>query len=92
MSRVKPPVPVRSSSLDRRPTTEHDTPDKPMVLSFYGECGQGECPAGYDDTKTPTNENVHLLSNINNNYDVPRATTINVNQCEVPPPSYDQIT
>ena len=85
LSRVKPPVPVRTSSLDRRPTIIFSE-----KLSFYeGEGG----PVCFEDTKTPTNENVHLLSHINNNnYAVPRGSTNNVNQFDLPPPSYDQIT
>ena len=85
LSRAKPPVPVRTCSLDRRPTDIFSE-----KLSFYESDG---APTWPDDTKTPTNENVHLLSHINNNnYAVPRGSTNNVNQFDLPPPSYDQIT
>ena len=96
VTRVKPPVPVRTTSLDRKPSSQHISSEKyfnfSQKLSFY-EDSEGDHPTGFDDTKTPTNENVNLLSNLNNNnYAVPRGPTINVNQFEVPPPSYDQIT
>ena len=50
-------------------------------------------PNSYDDLKTPTNENIHILdsSNMTNNNFV-LYKNINMNHMDRPPPSYDQIT
>lgn len=50
-------------------------------------------PSSYDDLKTPTNENIHILdsSNMTNNNFV-LYKNINMNHMDRPPPSYDQIT
>lgn len=96
VGRVGPPVPVRTSSLDRGPGGEHPPPTPPTLWTANQKFSFYRSPAEFDDSKTPTNENVDLLSNINNNNyavpRVPRGRTINVNQLELPPPSYDQIT
>ena len=47
----------------------------------------------FDDMKTPTNENINIFDTAcvkNNNLVVYK--NININQFELPPPSYDQIT
>lgn len=47
----------------------------------------------FDDMKTPTNENINIFDSAcvkNNNLVVYK--NININQFELPPPSYDQIT
>ena len=47
----------------------------------------------FDDMKTPTNENINIFDAAcvkNNNLVVYK--NININQFELPPPSYDQIT
>lgn len=103
LTRVKPPVPVRTCSLDRRNNfddekfrpTNTGKADQFSSKLFLNDAAESEVsfPNSYDDLETPTNENIHLLdtSNMaNNNFVLYK--NINMNHMDLPPPSYDQIT
>ena len=104
LTRVKPPVPVRTCSLDRRSqlnladdNSSEKCPSELLLTEMTSSGSEASYPLGhFDDLKTPTNENIQLLgteavSNVTNNNFV-LYKNINMNHFELPPPSYDQIT
>ena len=88
MTRVRPPVPMRTCSLERHSVIDNSSSGSP----YYPQDSQY---SNFDDLETPTNENINLLNldcaNMTNNNMV-NNTPSNMRQFEVPPPSYDQIT
>jgi len=100
LTRVRPPVPVRTCSLDRRSNVDNNREDKSSQFStelflqkHTSTNSEDSYSNAFDDMKTPTNENINIFDSAcvkNNNLVVYK--NININQFELPPPSYDQIT